>query len=281
MMNELEDLKTKYASFSVEELLAVIAKLEGEVSHLRLYLFASKKERYLEDPQGMQNMFDEVESALADSLNAVVPEDSESTEDTTRAKKRGKRKRLPQNIRRVRKEIDLAEDQKTCPLHQIRMEKIGESTTEKLEIVPASSYILEEVVFKYKCPCCSEDKLEVVRASKEPDLIPKSFATPSLLAYIATSKYADALPLYRQERIFARYNIDLNRTTMARWMVKAAEACQPLVNLLHDELLEARVVHCDETVVQVLKEPGRIAEQKSYMWCLARQGGKSSYLHTC
>lgn len=99
--------------------------------------------------------------------------------------------------------------------------------------------------------------------------VPKSQASPGLLAYVATSKYVDALPLYRQAKSFTRIGIDLPRHTLARWMLACGELAWPLINLYRDTLLALPYLHADETTVQVLREPGRSAESKSYLWCQA------------
>jgi transposase len=104
------------------------------------------------------------------------------------------------------------------------------------------------------------------------EMIPKSNASASVLAYIATAKYVDALPLYRQEAIFKRVGLDLPRQTMARWMIKVGEKIAPLITLLREELLKSSYLHMDETIVQVLKEDGKKAETTSYMWVQARSG---------
>lgn len=96
--------------------------------------------------------------------------------------------------------------------------------------------------------------------------IPKSIAGPGLLAYVVTTKYQDGLPLYRQEQAFTRLGVELSRQTMANWMIKSAELCQPLYNLMQDQLLDSGYVHMDETRVQVLNEAGKTAESNSYMW---------------
>lgn len=93
-------------------------------------------------------------------------------------------------------------------------------------------------------------------------------AAPGLLAYVATQKYVDALPLYRQTEIFKRIGIELDRTTLANWMVACGTLIQPLLNLIHDRIMEQPVLHMDETRVQVLNEPGRTAQSMSYMWVL-------------
>ena len=98
--------------------------------------------------------------------------------------------------------------------------------------------------------------------------VPKSIATPSLLAHIATSKYVDALPLYRQEKIFQRLGIDLSRATLASWMVKMGTLVEPLMDLIRREVQAGGFVQCDETPFQVLKEPGKRAQSRSYLWVL-------------
>ncbi len=88
---------------------------------------------------------------------------------------------------------------------------------------------------------------------------------------MAVSKYADALPLYRQEQMLARLGIDLSRATLASWMVRAGELVQPLVNRMREEILDSGFVQCDESRFQVLQEPGKPAESLSYVW--VQRGG--------
>jgi transposase len=99
--------------------------------------------------------------------------------------------------------------------------------------------------------------------------IPKSNASAGLLAWIATSKYCDALPLYRQESIFTRFGIDMSRTTMARWMIEIGDIFTPLVELIKSKIFASGVCHADETTVQVLKEKGRPADKRSYKWVVS------------
>jgi transposase len=98
--------------------------------------------------------------------------------------------------------------------------------------------------------------------------IPKSLATPSLLAHVATSKYVDGLPLYRQERIFQRLGVDISRATLASWMVKMGALVEPLMERIREEIRGNSFVQCDETPFQVLKEPGKRAQSQSYLWVL-------------
>jgi len=99
-----------------------------------------------------------------------------------------------------------------------------------------------------------------------PALIPKSNAGAGLLAYVVTAKYQDALPLYRQEKIFNRHGIELTRQTLANWVIKSSQALEPLLEQMERALRCAPVILMDETTVQVNKEEGKQASSKSYMW---------------
>ena len=122
--------------------------------------------------------------------------------------------------------------------------------------------MIKHIRFKYACKTCEG---QVKTASMEPQPIPKSLASPGLLAHIAVSKYEDSLPLYRQEQIFKRIGIDLPRSSLASWMIKASQLLSPIINKLKHELLAANYLQCDETPVQVLNEPGKPAKSTSYM----------------
>jgi transposase len=98
--------------------------------------------------------------------------------------------------------------------------------------------------------------------------IPKSIATPSLLASIAVSKFCDHLPLYRQEKIWQRHGIDIPRQTMCNWMLKVAKLLSPIVDILKSKIIHSNYARADETTVQVLNEEGRDPSTKSYMWIL-------------
>lgn len=270
-MAKKQDIHSKYSGCSQEELLEVIAKLSAENSRLLAYSFGSRRERYVPDPEGMPLLFNEAEELAGSTSEVVEIESDEETDSTKREKKpRGKRKPLPLELPRVQRIVDLPDEEKRCPVHDVDKVKIGEEHREKLELQPAKAFVADYVIYRYKCPCC--DDLIVTHGAIPSDPIPKSFASPSLLAYVASQKYADGLPLARQEAIFSRYGIELNRTTLARWMIKLGELVSPLISLLHDDLLVSEVVHADETHVQVLKEPNKRPESQSYMWCLARSG---------
>lgn len=207
---------------------------------------------------------------------AEAPEQAEDAIDETEAaiavpahqRQKPGRKPLPDYIERVEVLHDLPESEKVCSHDGTALERIGEEVSEQLDVVPAKVQVLRHVRPKYACPCCRQG---VKTAKLPPQPIPKSFASPGLLAHICTAKYVDALPLYRQESILRRAGVDIPRATSAGWMLKLGELVLPLVNLLRDTLLGYDIVQMDETTVQVLKEDGRKAASKSYMW--VQRGG--------
>ncbi len=207
-----------------------------------------------------QELFNEAEQ---DQPEPETVEDDVITVPEHTRKKRG-RKPLPKNLPRVREEHDLPDSEKQCQCCGGDLHRIGEEITEQLDIIPAKIQVIQNVRFKYGCRSCDEG---VKTASMPAQPIPGSIATPGLLSFIATSKYVDGLPLYRQEKfILARLGVDIARATTSMWMVRCGDLVQPLVNLMRDKLLEAPLVHCDETVTQVLKEDGKTAQSQSYMW---------------
>ncbi len=194
---------------------------------------------------------------------AAKVEDDVATTTMTATKQRGKRQPLPKDLPRETLVLDLDEHDKQCPCCQHTLHKIGEDRSEKLEFTPAVLKVLEVIRPKYACRHC-EQSSETSHIHQQPapeSIIPKSYATESLLANIVLGKYQYALPLYRQETLFTQSGIELSRTTMARWVIQVSEKFKPLYQALKTHLLEQIVVQADETLLNVLKE-----DKQCYMW---------------
>ncbi len=179
-----------------------------------------------------------------------------------RAKNRGKRAPLPPELPRLEIIHDLPEAERLCACGTPMVE-IGEEVSEQLDIVPMRIQVLRHIRKRYACP---EKDQAPVTAPMPAQPIPKSNASAQLIAMLLAVKYIDGLPLARFEKVLARYGVVMSRQTLARWVIAAAKALQPVHNLLRDELFEGRILHLDETTVQVLKESGRAPSAKSYMW---------------
>jgi transposase len=258
----------------IETLHAMLVERDTEIAQLREYIrllksqrFGASSERGHRDQLGL---FNEAEAIVAEGHAGEEDEPVVAVAAHTR-KRRGRRP-LPTWMPREEILHDLPEAEKVCPHDGTRLVEIARERSEQLEFVPATARVLVHVRPKYGCPRC---KTGVHLAPMPPQPIPKSLASPSLLAYVAVSKYADALPLYRQETMLARLGIDLSRATLAGWMVRAGELVQPLVNRMREEILESGFVQCDESRFQVLREPGKPAESLSYVW--VQRGGPAEH----
>lgn len=212
-------------------------------------------------------LFNEEEVVLEEVPQEEVSEETSATPSKAPAaakKPRGKRAPLPAELPRIDIIHDVPEDQRICPCGTLMVE-IGEEVSESLEIIPMQARVQRHIRKRYGCP--HGDHPPVI-APPPAQVLPKSNATPSLLAALLVVKYVDGLPLARFEYVLGRSGIWIPRQTMARWVIDAAGALQPLVNLLRDVLLDHDVIHMDETPIQVLKEPGRSATSKSQMWIM-------------
>jgi transposase len=245
-----------------------IALLEETVRLLR----AEKFGRRSEQQDAIQPLlFNEAEH----TLDTEKPEELRDPDTPVAGHTRRKpgRRPLPADLPRIEKILDLPEAEKTCTEHGIALREIGRDTSERLEIIPAKLRVIREIRPKYVCPECEGGGVK--SAAPAPQLIPKGIASASLIAYVATSKYCDGLPLYRQEQQFARIGVELGRTTLANWMVRFGQEAEPLLDLLRRDLVSYDILEMDETRFPVLKEPGKKPSSDGYLW--AQRGGEAEH----
>jgi len=249
---------------STTELIKENAELKQRITLLEEMLRVQRHKDYgasSEKSSEQGQLFNEAEDdflvAESDVADIVVP---------AHTRKKKKRASIPDDLPREDVIHDLSDAEKICPHDGSALKLIGEDTSEQLDIEPAKIKVLRHRRKKYACPCCEK---HIVTAAKPAQPIEKSLAAPGLLAYVAVSKYCDALPLYRQIAIFKRIGIELDRTTLANWMMKMGALVQPLINRLSELINEQTVLHMDETPFQVLNEPDKTAQSKSYMWVMA------------
>ena len=230
-------------------------------------LFAAKSEAR---GNGQSELFNEAEAlASAGPMAEEVPVESGIEIAGHTRQKRG-RKPLDPALPREIVRHELPESERLCPNDGKTLVEIGVEISEQLDIIPQQVRVIQHQRVKYACPCCDQG----IRLTPVPArIIPKGLLTEAALAWVATSKYQDALPLYRQAALIGRFGGDLSRNTLAGSMVKVGEAVQPIINLLRDHLLDSELVFGDETVLQVLKEPGRAAQTKSYLWAQMNGSG--------
>lgn len=241
--------------------------LREQIRLLQAQLFGKKSEK--------GKISDAVQIPLFDMPEPEAVPESEEMEVPAHRRKKPGRKKLPESLPRVEIVHDIPEEEKICGCGQC-MERIGEDVSEKLDIIPAVIRVIKHVRPKYACKHCDglETEGSVVKIAEPPkQIIPKSIVTAGLLAYILTAKFCDALPFYRQEAQFKRLGVEISRANMCNWAMKVAEISQPLISLLKQEIRSGPLINIDETTVQVLKELGRAATSKSYMWVC--RGGPS------
>ncbi len=258
-----KDEKIKHYEEEVERLHEMLAELKRAK-------FGVKSERWESDEQ---MVFNEVE------FFSKHPDPSEATDDDKitikeHAKKRGHRKPLPKELDRevIVVELPLAEQVAEDGVTPLKI--IGYEISEKLSFEPSRVKVIEYHRAKYGVDAGDYKKT----ASPVPSIIPKSFATPELVASIVAKKYAYGMPLYRIEEMFKEIGVDLPRQTQARWVIAHAEASRSVYNILCDRLLASFYVSCDETHTQVLKENGKKAESKSYMWVRSTPHAKNKII---
>lgn len=236
--------------------------LKEQLNRFKRQLFDAKSEVSAAHQKDL--FFNEAEVEGAQAKPAAAETEGETIDVPAHQRvKRGRKPLDPALPREVRRH-ELPEGERVCPHDGARLSEIGVEVSEQLDIVPQQVRVIRHERVKYACPCC-DGGLRL--APKPPQVIPKGLLSEAALAWVVTSKYLDGLPLYRQAVLLGRFGgTDLSRNTLAASVVRVGQATQPVINLLRDALLDSFIVHGDETEVQVLKEPGRRAQAKSYMW---------------
>jgi transposase len=242
-----------------------------QFSSLRRLYFGKRSEKLSPDDKEQMHLFNEAEAGAGecDQKDELIPKEAVSRVKSYTRKKPG-RKPLSPDLPREEVVHDLPEEEKKCPCCQKARPVIGKEETEELDIVPAKIKVIKHIRIKYG-PCDCDGFLhkgiaEVKIASMPERMIPGSIASPGLLAYVLTSKFVDSLPFYRQSKMFDRIDGDISRATMCNWAILAADRCKELITLMAEEIRSGPLIQMDETALQVLKEPERKAETKSYMW---------------
>lgn len=246
----------------------VIESKDVFIDQLKEALILAHNRKFAKSTESLRSLqselFNEAEQEVA-SVELALDDsgDDDSIAVPAHKRKRSGRKKLPEDLPRVEVIHDLADADKVCPHDGSALKLIGEKASEQLDIIPMQIQVIRHIRKQYACPCC-DGYLKTAPKPKQP--IEKSQASAGLLSYIAVGKYADSLPLYRQSNILGRFGIEMNRTTLANWMIRCGDLVHPLINRLEEQLLSYPYVHMDETPVQVLNEAGKSAQSKSYMW---------------
>ena len=256
---------------AIEHKDTIISQLEERIQLLSILKFGRSSEKYVLDNDLQMSLFDEDELAGCyvnpDELEDEEEPDQKGTEVAGHTRKnKGKRKPLPDCLPRVRMEYQLPKEELVGPNGEIYT-KIGEDISEQVDIIPQQVQVTQHARFKYAV--ANHEELGVKIAPMPNQVIPKSIASPGLLAHIAQSKYQYHLPLYRQEEIWKSLDIHLPRNSICRWMLRVGELVAPLIEYQLEEMKLHNHMHIDETTVTVVKDSNKKADassHKGYMW---------------
>ena len=232
-------------------------KLTYENALLKRMKFAAQSERF--SPEQRNLLEDEIDADLA----AVAVEIERLSKPTSPPRDRTQAKRQPLPVNLPRNEIRHEPGSTTCQCG-CQMKRIGEDVAEKLDYVPGVFSVERHVRGKWACSQCET----IMQAPVDAHIIDKGIPTTGLLAQVLVAKYADHLPLYRQEGIFGRAGVAIPRSTLAQWVGVCGVQLQPLVDAMKVAILKHRVLHADETPVQMLK-PGEGKTHRAYLWAYA------------
>jgi len=230
-----------------------IESLQHQLQQLLRRYYGRSAERI--DPQQLL-LFEKLLEQLAPSTPTVPPAPASEPAPPRPAPNGHGRRRLPADLPRQKVIHDLPEEEKPCPCCGRMRHVIGQETSEQLDYVPAKLTVIEHVRLKYGCRACEQQAAEggpqIAVAEKPLAPIEKGLAAPGLLSYVIVSKYSDHLPLYRLERILERHGIQIARSTLCDWMAQCALVLHPLYDLMADRVLLSKVIHTDDTPVDVL-----------------------------
>jgi transposase len=237
---------------------AEIERLKAIIDALHRHRFGRRSEQL--DPDQFELALEEVETALAEAEHA---RDKASRAPTERPRKTN-RGSLPAHLERIEQVVDL--DDKACPCCGGALHQIGEDVAERLDVVPTTFRVLVTRRPRYGCRSCES---AVVQAPAPARIVEGGIPTEALIAQVLVAKYADHLPLYRQAQIYARQGIQLDRSTLADWVGRAAWYLRPLRDHILERLRRSQRLFADETTAPVL-DPGRGRTKTGQLWAYAR-----------
>jgi transposase len=244
----------------VQQLQALVVELQEQVAYLTRMLFGRRSERLRDDPN-QQRLFGE---PLMPAEEASSEDDDEPDPPPRRRKRHKGRRPLPENLPRQIHEIHPPEDEQTCPDCGRPKDIFGQDVTEELEVVPARYFVNRYVRYKYACRHCQG---HVSVGALPPRPLDKGIPGPGFLAQLITSKYADALPLYRQQQIYRRHGLELARSTLCGWVAFVARTLAPIVEAMKPCVHASRKVHTDDTSITVLDPSVKpVGSRRSYLW---------------
>jgi transposase len=259
--------RLKLVEKEVDEQQECLRKRDNRILLLEELLRLRKIQKFAASSEKMSfqvSLFDEaeLESTIEDLMDQAADEIDDETDTHKPAEKKTRKRGFSASLERVRIELALSDEEKAGA-----ESSFFTKVKEELEYIPAVLRVLE--YWQEKAVFAQDDGSENIIAAKRPvHPLGKCSVTTSLLAQIITAKYADGLPLYRQEGILKRYGGEISRTNMANWVIRLDDVFKPLLNLISEEQNNGDYLQADETRIQVLKETGKSAQSDKWMWVI-------------
>ena len=259
--NRIQFLESELNTYQkrCEQYAAAYEQMQHQFKELLRNRFGKKSERFIDDNNTQLGLFESNELAATSENNES---DKIEVPSYSRKKKNKKTKDLPRRI----EIIPVSEAEKQCPCGCSKT-VINYESKELLHYQPAEFYIIEQKREVVACPKGCDGQVRT--APIPPQILPKTKVTEEFLSFLVVSKLDDRQPLYHLEKqLFERHGVDCSRQSMARWLIELMPKMQPIYNLMKDEIIDYDVSSCDATTLQVLREPDRRAETKSYVYCI-------------
>ncbi len=262
--NTLENLQDKclMQEQQIEELTAKLNWYEEQFKLNKQKRFGASSEKTAID---QTSLFNEAEQ----EADVKTPEPDLTEITYKRRKKVGKKDKMLEELPVEVVEYRLSEKEQVCSKCGENLHEMSKEVRRELKIIPAQVKVVEHVRYVYACRNCDKNDITtpIVTAKMPAPVLPGSFVSPSLMAFVMEKKYVQAVPLYRQEQQFKNFGLDLSRQTLANWMLHGSNDWLSIIyNRMHEHLIQENILHADETSVQVLHEEDRKATCKSYMW---------------
>lgn len=267
LQNNYTELQSKYRS-AQEEIKSLHQKYKAALAKY----FSPTKEKVSLEHEGQLGLFNECETFACEDGKKVTSDKEENITVKEYERKKGGKRKLPDYLPVEEHIHELGDSERECKYCGKMHPVVGEERTEELDIIPMQIKKIVHITKKYG-PCSCDDYLnsgekEMLKAEKPKRIIPYSFVSPGLLAYVIDMKYNYALPFYRLSKKFEAIETDISRATLCNWSMLAAEKCNILYLAMLDYIKNGSAIQMDETTVQVLHEDGRAAETKSFMWVM-------------
>jgi transposase len=275
LQNEISGLNSEISKLSniIKEQSLIIKSYEERLKLSAKKKFGSSSEKSRCDSQiSMQEVFNE-----AELINDTDTEEDKTEETTEIKSKVHKRKRtikesLPENTPITEIKHELTEEERICPVCGESMHEMGQEHFDEFVVIPARVEIKRHITSTYTCRNCehnaSDEPVPFVKSSAPNPVIKGSHISAEAIAHVAVQKYVMGVPLYRQEKDWERKDIHImSRQTTSNWLIRVAKDYgKKITDMLKSDLLSGDVLHADETTLQVLKEPGKKPQSKSYIW---------------